>query len=77
MINTVVNIVKRFGTSSKHFLLKFYLNFADTIHCNLNDFISFHLVFLFCFCFFGGFFVAFFVNKNYFENGLWKVRPNI
>ena len=58
MINTVVIVVKRFGTSSKHFLLRFYLNLADIIHCNLNDFISFHLVF-FVFVFFGFFFVFF------------------
>ena len=60
MINTVVIVVKRFGTSSKHFLLRFYLNLADIIHCNLNDFISFHLVFfVFVFVFFGFFFFFF------------------
>ena len=61
MINTVVIVVKRFGTSSKHFLLRFYLNLADIIHCNLNDFISFHLVFfVFVFVFFGGVFLLLF-----------------
>ena len=39
-----------------------FLKLADIIHCNFNDFISFYLVF---------------VYKNYFENGLWKVSPNI
>ena len=66
MINTVAIVVKRFRTSSKHLLLKFYcfLKLADIIHCNFNDFISFYVVF-------------FFINKNHFENGLWKVSPNI
>ena len=64
MINTAVIVLKCFGTSSEKLLLKFYLKLGDIIHCNLNDFISFNLVF-------------FFVNKNYFENGLWKVSPNI
>ena len=68
MIDTVVIAVKRFRTSSKRLLLKFYcfLKLADIIHCNFNDFISFYVVFFF-----------FFVNKNHFENGLWKVSPNI
>ena len=44
MINTAVIVVKCFGTSSEK-LLKFYLKLGDIIHCNLNDFISFNLVF--------------------------------
>ena len=61
MINTVAIVVKRFGTSSKHLLLKLcFLKLADIIHCHFNEFISFYLF-------------LFFVNKNYFENGLWKV----
>ena len=48
MIDTVVIVVKRFGTSSKHLLLKFYclLKLADIIHCNFNDFIRFFPSFL-------------------------------
>ena len=48
-INTVVIAVRRFGTSSKTFIIKIFitlLKLVDAVHRNFHDFIRFYLVFL-------------------------------